>query len=668
MFVTKHLAELCSLFVDDVYGELPSRIFSILLTRGRSTVQQLVQYTSLTPRQLRHGLAVLIQHNLLYYSVGSVPTTYEANAPAAYNLIRAGRVLELVGSMHGEAARDAIQSLMVLGNTKVGDLRDAYAARIERRQAPVRPTDGSKMNGNGDPFDSDHEGDLVDSTTTDSSPVESVDQLNSILCRLVEDELLVVVGAKMFQSFDDIYRDVQAEVQKKEFAGGIKGTKDKERYQNLVAQRLSEIRDEGKKLKRKLEAQPIAAKRRKVGNGDVANGGHDIYSAPPLDPDAVLRINHEKCLVELRNRRLAEAVADDIGETTSQIYAVLLSLLTAKLPRCRDHPIIDANKDEDDSDNTRYVTTDEVFDQLSPSLDVGSGIGRVDASEVDPQGVERIRRRHPRPKEPYIDNDDDDDDDDDGGDQNGHDTAIEYDEELERHALKQQSETPAQNGVKESKVKFKDTKTSENRLSLMRQHLLLLCESSQGFLRHCGNGQWTVDFRPLVRKIQESELDTVIERKIGRHSLRLIRILRKRGKADEKSLPMQAMMAKGTVHKIMLEMQMHGFVDVQEVPKDNTRNAKSTIFLWFCDTDLSLSQLLDNTYKTMLRCLQVREVHRQNAREVLRFVGRADVKGREKEALEKKYFDRYDRYRNIEDKILGHVMRLDDLVGVLNDY
>ncbi|KLU81578.1 hypothetical protein MAPG_00663 [Magnaporthiopsis poae ATCC 64411] len=671
MFVTKHLAELCALFIDDVYGELPSRIFSILLTRGRSTVQQLVQYTSLSPRQLRHGLAVLIQHNLLYYSVGSVPTTYEANAPAAYNLIRAGRVLELVGSMHGEAAKDVIQSLMVLGNTKVGDLRDAYAARIKRHQAPVRPAEDAEINGNDDPFVSDHEGDQGDSTATDLSPVESVDQFNSILCRLVEDELLVVVGAKMFQSFDDIYRDVQVEVQKKEFTSGIKGTKDKERYQNLVAQRLSEIRDEGKKLKRKLETQPIATKRRKIQNGDVANGTHDIHSDPPLDPDAVLRVNHEKCLVELRNRRLTEAVADHIGETTSQIYAVLLSLLTAKLSRCRDHPIIDANKDEDDSDNIRYVTTNEVFDHLSPSLDVGSGIGRVDASQVDPQGVERIRRRRPRPKEPYVnhdgDDDDGDDDDDDGG-QNGNGAGIEYDEELERYALKQQSEAPAKNGMKESKVKFKETKTSESRLSLMRQHLLLLCESSQGFLRHSGNGQWTVDFRPLVRRIQESELDTVIERKIGRHSLRLIRILRKRGKADEKSLPMQAMMAKGTVHKIMLEMQMHGFVDVQEVPKDNTRNAKSTIFLWFCDTDLSLSQLLDNTYKTMLRCLQVREVHRQNAREVLRFVGRADVKGREKEALEKKYFDRYDQYRNIEDKILGHVMRLDDLVGVLSDY
>jgi DNA-directed RNA polymerase III subunit RPC3 len=368
--------------------------------------------------------------------------------------------------------------------------------------------------------------------------------------------------------------------------------------------------------------------------------------------------------VELRNRSLADVVADNIGETTSQIYAVLLGLLTAKLSRCQPHPGIDA--DLDDSDVQPYVTTNEVFDHLSPSLDVGSGIGKVDAAQVDPQGVERIRRRRPRPKEPYVRDDENDSADDEDGDQNGY--GIEYDEELERHALKQQSEPPAQNGAKESKVKFRESKTSESRLSLMRQHLLILCESTHGFLRHRGNGQWTVDFQSLVRRIQERELDTVIERKIGRHSLRLIRILRKRGKADEKSLPMQAMMAKATVHKTMLEMQMHGFVDVQEIPKDSTRNAKSTIFLWFCDTDLSLTQLLDNTYKTMLRCLQVREVHRQDAREVLRFVGRPDVKGREKEALEKKYFDRYDRYRSIEDKILGHVMRLDDMVGILRDY
>ncbi|KAI6378070.1 hypothetical protein MCOR25_002316 [Pyricularia grisea] len=667
MLVTKHLAELCSLVIDDVYGELPSRIFSTLLTRGRSTLPQLVHYTSLTSRQLRHGLAVLIQHNLLYYSSGSGPTAYEANPAAAYNLIRMGKVADLVGTLHGEAAKDVIQSIMVLGNTRIGDLRDAYGVRIGKHQAAQQVTNGDatfNMNGGGeDPFAHDHDEEASKSKIKDMPPVSSLDHLNSILCRLVEDELLVQVNSKMFQSFEDVHGEVQADIERKEFPQGVKGTREKERYQRLISERLRELREEGKKLKRKLEDNPTSTKRRKIQDGDITNGFQDVYSAPPLDPDAVLRVNHEKFLVEVRNRRLADAVCDAIGETTAQIYTVLLSILTKKLSRCQKHPVIDAFADDYDARN--YVTTNEVFDSLSPSLDVGSGIGKVDANMLDHHAVEKIRRTRPRPVEPFLQNDDEEMSDDEDGGANGI-SVIEYDEELDKLLHRQQTAPPTTNGMKESKVKFKEPK--ESRLSQMRQHLLLLCESSQGFLRHCGNGQWTVDFEPLVRRLQETELDTVLERTVGRHSLRLIRIVRKRGKVDEKSLPNQAMMSKGTVHKIMLEMQMHGFVDVQEVPKDSTRNAKSTIFLWFCDTESSLSQLLDNTYKTMLRCLQVREVHRQNAREVLRFVERPDIKGREQEALEKKYFDRYDQYRRIEDKILGHVMRLDDIISILRDY
>lgn len=263
------------------------RIFSTLLIRGRSTLPQLVHYTSLTSRQLRHGLAVLIQHNLLYYSSGSGPTAYEANSAAAYNLIRMGKVADLVGTLHGEAAKDVIQSIMVLGNTRIGDLRDAYGVRIEKHQAAQHATNGDtsvNMNVDGeDPFAHDHDEETSKSKVKDMPLVSSLDHLNSILCRLVEDELLVQVNSKMFQSFEDVHGEVQADIERKEFPQGVKGTREKERYQRLISERLREIREEGKKLKRKLEDNPMSTKRRKIRDGDVTNGFEDVYSAPPLD-------------------------------------------------------------------------------------------------------------------------------------------------------------------------------------------------------------------------------------------------------------------------------------------------------------------------------------------------------------------------------------------------
>ncbi len=172
----------------------------------------------------------------------------------------------------------------------------------------------------------------------------------------------------------------------------------------------------------------------------------------------------------------------------------------------------------------------------------------------------------------------------------------------------------------------------------------------------------------MLRNIQEAELDNAIERKVGRLGLRLVRILREKGKLDEKTLPTLALMKRADVQNTMLHLQIHGFVDIQEIPRDTNRSASRTMFLYFYDAERSLGQLLDNTYKAMLRCMQIRDVHRQANREVLAFVERPDVKGREQEALEKKYFDKYEKYREVENKLVGQVQRLDSLVALLRDY
>lgn len=331
------------------------------------------------------------------------------------------------------------------------------------------------------------------------------------------------------------------------------------------------------------------------------------------------------------------------------------------------------------------MNTSDIYDNLNPDLDVFTGIGKASADEIDIPTAERLER-HAKVEAIVIG--------DEGGEEEDFDLDDEdYDSEGEIYpppaAPLQQASTPALNGshtpngngsatskpVGGAKgVKFDDSAagpsppSEELRMQQMRQHLLLLCDNKYKFVRHCDRGTWTVDFEPLFKRLRESELDNAIERKVGRHGLRLARILRDKGKLDEKTLPTMALMKKSDVQNKMLEMQMHGFVDMQEVPRDNNRSASRTLFLWFCDTPRSLDTLLDNTYKALVRCLRIRDVHRRENKEVLSFVQRPDVKGREKEALEKKYFDKYQSYVEIEQKLMGQVMRLDSLVGTLRDY
>lgn len=353
------------------------------------------------------------------------------------------------------------------------------------------------------------------------------------------------------------------------------------------------------------------------------------------------------------------------------MYAVLLHLLCEKISRCHGDPRIDDYDDEDIYSEGLSVSTTDIFEHLKSSVDVYSGIGRVRIGNIDRKSAERVQEHPPQkiiapPPEAEVDGNASPDKDEGVSD-------LSSDSEVEdSHPNGNGSSVrPASNlnGTKEARVKFEDSAPPrESRLDQMKQHLLMLSESRQGFVRHCKRGRWTVDFEPLVQILREAELDTVMEQSVGRDGMRLVRILRQKGKLDEKTLPTLALMTKGDVQKKMLEMQMIGYVDMQEVPRDNNRTASRTIFLYWTDTERCLDRLLDNTYKAMVRCLQRLELHRQQDREVLDIVQREDVRGREKEVMEKRFYDKFVRVTEVQEKLLGHVMRLDDLVGLLRDF
>ncbi|KAI3401173.1 hypothetical protein diail_319 [Diaporthe ilicicola] len=663
MQVTKSLAELCALLVDDIYGELPSRIFAALMSKGRSSIPQLIQYTSLTTRQLRHGLVVLVQNNLLFWKSESGHAIYAPNLDAAYNIVRIGKILDMIGAVHGEEEKEVAQNLLSMGHAKVEDLRDAYQAKFKQAARHTMAVNGDADHDDGDDFG----GAKKDSKT--GLYVKSLEQLDDVLCRLIQAELISTVTEDSFRSLEDKYKSLEDEIIKTFFAGGVRGTKGKEEFASRRARRLREARDEPLRLKGILQSKISASKRRKISGWSYTNGGAAPENELIIDGDVALRVNYEKCAVELRNQQLSHVVSEVYGETTAEVYATLLQQLSKKISRCRSDPNIDVD-DDDEYPHGLRVSTNEVYDNLNSSLDVSAGIGKVGVKATDRKSVNRIQEHPPDMKKPPIDEAEvegeassDEEEEMEVDEPHGH-VAEDDDEGVDLKPV-----INGANGTKESKVKFNDAGPAKlSRKEHFRQHLLLLCEGQHKFLRHCAMEQWTVDFEPLMRALQQMELDTVIERSVGQTGLRLVRILRRVGKMDEKTLPSLALMSKGEVQKLMLKMQMFGYVDMQEVPRDNNRTASRTLFLYWTDTSRCLDRLLDNTYKAMLRCLQRLEVQREMEREVLDTVKRDDVRGREKELLEGRFYNRFVRISEIEEKLLAQVARLDSLVGTLRDF
>lgn len=657
MLVTKHAAELCALLVNDLFGELPSRILVALFTKGRCTISQLVQQTSLGPRHLRNGLGVLIQQSLLYHYTDpdAGVTSYEANSDACYNLVRSGKILEVIDDRYGTAERDLVQTLMQLGYARIADLTHAFTSRAPKTNGH---TSGS------------HE--------SSSGRIESKDHLNAALARLLQAEILETVRPESFRNPADVYGEIVADVTK--IAPGEKASKNKIEMHMQIVEKYKTFRDQSRALKRQLDQSfGPNTKRRRLQNGSRRHDDLSFDDAPDLNPNIVVRVNHEKCLVELRNQRLADFAADHLGEATGQVYRTLLDLLTEKVARCRADPLIG----DQNHGPQATVNTMEIFEHLSDDVNVSGGIGKSPKDLIDTESAEKIRSG------PYsYDSDSDEDEDEDNGPavkptapRGRMARAVAAAAAVERDGGSDdddgdgddnndvQSQT---NGHRQTKVKFEDEGHSkDSRIDQMRNHLLLLAESKYRFVRHSGahgRGQWAVDFDLLMDRLRESELDAYIEQSYGRHGLRLTRILREKGKLDEKMLPSAALMKKSDMQGKMLAMQMAGLVDVQEVPKDNSRLANRTLFFWFFDGERTQAQLLDDVYKGMLRCLQTLDVERHKERSILTFVERKDVKGKEQEVMTTEHYNKYNQHLEGQQKLLGQVLRLDDMVAVFRDY
>ncbi|KAJ4857575.1 RNA polymerase III subunit RPC82 domain-containing protein [Trichoderma breve] len=607
MFVTKHAAELCALLVNDLYGELPSRILAALFTKGRSTITQLGLYTQLGPRQIRNGLGVLIQQNLLYHhtDADTKRTTYEANPGACYNLVRSGKILEMIESQYGKAERDLVQTLLLLGYARIAELTHAYVSRAPRSNGHAN---GNGVNG------------------ADSGLIESEAELHNVLSHLIRCEIIETVRPQSFRNPSDVYHEIEAEVTKT--APGEKATKTKIDQQRQIMEQYRAFKDQPKALKRQLDqfGGPVT-KRRKLGNGLGEEDRAMEDDMPPLNPNVVVRVNYDKCLVELRSHRLASFAKDTLGEVTGEVYRTLLGLLTMDVSRCRADPFLG----EDSIAQQATATTMDVYEHLDESVNVTAGIGKAPKDKIDYQSAEKIKTA---PAGNDMINDDSDED------PSGPFDSDDSDDMGTKGSFSRRSRSAS--------------KTNGARPTKMRAHLLLLAESKHRFVRHCGTqgrGQWTVDFDQVMERLRETELDASIEQSFGRHGLRLTRILREKGKLDEKMLPSAALMKKTDVQAKMLAMQMAGLVDVQEVPKDNTRVANRTLFFWFFDRERSQAQILDDLYKAMVRALQTLQVERHRERNILSFVERKDVMGKEE-----------------ENKLLGQVMRLDEMVSIFREY
>ena len=267
------------------------RIFGVFLIYGRFTFPALLHRCRLTPRQLKHGLAVLIHQQLVLWftSPGDNGAVYEPNLVNAYALVRSGKHVKTVGDRYGEVAAGVVLNLLRLGYIRVGDLVKAYGSFKYSTAAtngallclcPPRHESVTKQSKG---FEAKHE-----------SP--TAETIHQALCTLMRAGLISIVNKSHLRSAADNRSEAEREIPiQDQYVGKLKKEREAEREQ-AIAQKLKDWRF-GTKFEREELAGILKGKKRPLDHPEdapdskrqrlhqplTANGIVGTYRAEPLD-------------------------------------------------------------------------------------------------------------------------------------------------------------------------------------------------------------------------------------------------------------------------------------------------------------------------------------------------------------------------------------------------
>ncbi|GKZ26739.1 RNA polymerase III subunit C82 [Aspergillus brasiliensis] len=625
---SQYAAELCALMVEDNFGELFARIFSTLQRYDRLSLPRLKFYSRLSDRQLRHGLAAMIQHHLVYHytSYDDGVTYYEPNLQAAYYLVRSGKILEFIEERLGKYAATLMETIMFLGHAQVG-----YLETLPELQPAPHKANGVKQETEGGGIEEQTNGD-------DEHTFEQPALLHPTLKALASHGYIFRVRDAQFQSYADNALDAERAIKSRPDVKQLKGKKLDEAVLEGTITLLKEKLDGDLTRGLMHNGLPRGAKRRHgSGSADASNkkARMDYADADededeeenewsdddmggdttPMELATVVRVNYEKLDVALRNRRFLDLAEMNSSPATTQVYEGLLRRIEYQTKKCRDSAEIPREGEEGEQYSVP-IALNAVTEEVDPQLDLAGSIGPMEISQA-------MNKRGKRPLEDSVN----------GTDREG-------------------SEAPS--------------RTYE-----VDQHLSLLSQPPYNLTSKrviSGLITWTVEFRHLARKLRHLELERIIEARYGDVALRVIRVLHAKGKLDEKRLQEISLLPFKDLRQVLASMQSGGFVDLQEVPRDAQRQPSRTIYLWYYDPDRIRSSILEDTYKAMSRCMQRLRFERDRLKEFLEKTERSDVKGNEERYLSQAELTLLEQWKAKEALLLGEVARLDEMVAVMRDY
>lgn len=384
----------------------------------------------------------------------------------------------------------------------------------------------------------------------------------------------------------------------------------------------------------------------------------------------MLRINHDKFTVIARNSHFVELAEKCVGTTTSKVYAEVLRKLEPQLRKCREELTSSEDLDEIDLSTLPQVSTHDLTALLKDGSELAAAIGVVDSAKIDLTLTDhRKKERRKKSADP------------DSAHANtvvGQASSDENENENDYDSTNSdiQSEADSISSLSySSPSKEINSLTSSNRAAMaaLRQHLLLLCEHPHQFLHHVSRNatvseKWAVNFSALSSTLLDVALTQIISARFGPLATRLINILTAKGKLDEKTLTTLGLLNQKAMRALLTAMHQAGYLQLQEIPRDNNRQPSRTLFLWYWDAARAGARLLEESYAAMSRHVRRARVERERVRETVEKATRTDVVGKEEEFLGEGERHALGLWRAKEERLWGQVGRLDEIVAIVREF
>ncbi|NWQ71725.1 RPC3 polymerase, partial [Neopipo cinnamomea] len=146
--MTQAELRLCSLLLQEHFGEIVEKVGNSLLRTGPRPLRLLVGDTGLLPDQVKKALCVLLQHDLVRYEVqprGSVE--YEARSERILRILRYPRYIYTAKTLYGDPGELLVEELLLHGHLSMSCAVARVADRLTETMEDGKTMDYSEVSG-----------------------------------------------------------------------------------------------------------------------------------------------------------------------------------------------------------------------------------------------------------------------------------------------------------------------------------------------------------------------------------------------------------------------------------------------------------------------------------------------------------------------------------------